>query len=518
MPTYTRVIENLVLDSTLRLVGSQFDNTLVRNVTIRNVSGDGIMLRDVDNVRIENVTISNVSGHGIKLSTTGSTSNVVIQGSTIRSTGEDGILSGQRTGVDHPGLRIIDNTIDNTGLNGGNLGRIHGIYVQSSEFLIEGNRVTNSTDANAISVRSSGIVRGNYLEDARESGIAYYADHPSGSTDRLTIENNVIVGTGNGTTRSDINLLPVPGGQSVVNTFIVRNNTLTDNDGQSIAVDPSLRSHGASVTLTNNQVVSESVARGMSPESGVDVTPPVEPTPPTEPDLSPAGKVVTGGSGADTLVGGAGDDTLTGGRGGDTFVIRAGGGSDTITDFLPSWSDVIRLEGYSYQSFSALASRIEQDGADAVIRLSATETLTLEDVRSSDLRASEFAFGTAATAAAAQPATAAVAQPTTAAVRGTAAADTLAGGSGDDFLSGGRGGDTFVIREGGGNDTITDFMPDSPDVIRIEDYGFTSFRQLADRMHQEAGDVVVDLSPSEQLTISDVEMSDLRSGDFALVA
>lgn len=33
--TYTRVIENLVLTDTLRLEGSEWDNTLIRNVTIK---------------------------------------------------------------------------------------------------------------------------------------------------------------------------------------------------------------------------------------------------------------------------------------------------------------------------------------------------------------------------------------------------------------------------------------------------------------------------------------------------
>ena len=43
--------------------------------------------------------------------------------------------------------------------------------------------------------------------------------------------------------------------------------------------------------------------------------------------------VIDGGGGNDTLTGGAGDDTMTGGTGNDVFVLSAGGGSDTITDF-----------------------------------------------------------------------------------------------------------------------------------------------------------------------------------------
>src|SRR5690606_33745173 len=129
---------------------------LVRNVVIENVNGNGVFLRDVKNVTFENVTIRNVSGDGIKLSTDGSTSNVVISNSNISNIGEDGINAGQRyqNGVDHPGLEIIGNTIDQTGLNGGSDGLRHGIYVQSTNVLIEGNHVTNSVDGNGISVRS----------------------------------------------------------------------------------------------------------------------------------------------------------------------------------------------------------------------------------------------------------------------------------------------------------------------------------------------------------------------------
>jgi hypothetical protein len=47
--------------------------------------------------------------------------------------------------------------------------------------------------------------------------------------------------------------------------------------------------------------------------------------------------VLVGGAGDDTLIGGAGRDTLTGDGGGnigsDTFVLGAGGGHDTVTDF-----------------------------------------------------------------------------------------------------------------------------------------------------------------------------------------
>lgn len=297
MAEYTRIIENLVLTDTLTLSGSQWDNTLVRNVTIQNVKGNGIMLRDVSNVRIENVTIDNVTGDGIKLSTLGSTSGVTIVNCKISNIGDDGINAGQRIedGVDHPGLKIIGNTIDNTGLNSGTSGLLHGIYVQTSDFLIEGNVVTNSVDGNAISVRSSGVVRGNYTSDSRESGIAYYADHAAGPSDTLIIEDNVIIGSGNGTSRSDIDLLRIPDGQAsqTVSTFIIRNNILTDDDGTPVRVEGSYKSIGAGVTISDNTVVGTGAAekawadRIALPEPEPEPEPQPEPEPEPQPEPEP---------------------------------------------------------------------------------------------------------------------------------------------------------------------------------------------------------------------------------------
>lgn len=49
--------------------------------------------------------------------------------------------------------------------------------------------------------------------------------------------------------------------------------------------------------------------------------------------------VINGMRGSDFIDGGAGNDTLTGGEGKDIFVLRHGGGFDTITDFTPTTTD-----------------------------------------------------------------------------------------------------------------------------------------------------------------------------------
>ncbi|CTQ34784.1 right-handed parallel beta-helix repeat-containing protein [Jannaschia rubra] len=262
---YTRIVENLVLNDTLILDGPEWHNTLVRNVIIENVDGNGIMLRDVSNVMIENVTIRNVSGDGVKLSTLGSTSGVTIRDCTIQKIGEDGINAGQRKagGVDHPGLQIIGNTIEKTGLNGGTTGLMHGIYVQTTDFLIQDNRIIDSMDGNAISVRSSGQITGNYIETTRESGIAYFADNARGASNHLVITDNVILDTGNGTGRTDINLLNVPSarGGEVVGRFTIEGNIVTQTDRPAIAVDQDYARIGSAVAIKGNSVVDESAAR-----------------------------------------------------------------------------------------------------------------------------------------------------------------------------------------------------------------------------------------------------------------
>lgn len=103
--------------------------------------------------------------------------------------------------------------------------------------------------------------------------------------------------------------------------------------------------------------------------------------------------LVAGGAGRQVLDGGAGNDTLTGGDGADTFVIRKGNGSDTITDFSPTTKgEFVRLDNYSFSNFSDLKSHITQNGANTVIKLSDSESLTLNNVKASDLSAVNFSL------------------------------------------------------------------------------------------------------------------------------
>lgn len=315
--TYTRIIENLTLNTTAVIEGPEWDNTLIRNITISDVDGDGMVLRNVNNVRVENVTIQNITGSGIKLSTLGSTSNVQLVGNTISGVGHDGINSGQRIGVDHPGLQILDNTISRTGLSGQGHGLLHGIYIQSTEFLVQGNQIYDSFDGNGISVRSSGVVRQNYIDNSEKSGISYFADHAAGISNSLLIENNIVVSAGHNGSRSDINLLHIPNGQgnAAVDHIIVRDNILTNNSYNPVVVDPTYLQHGIQVDLASNIVESETDARDRFLSDNWTIDPPPDPVEHTIEVGVNLSALAGGRTGADLTLGGDIIDTLSLDRG-----------------------------------------------------------------------------------------------------------------------------------------------------------------------------------------------------------
>ncbi|HYE45732.1 MAG TPA: hypothetical protein VEA44_08150, partial [Caulobacter sp.] len=194
--------------------------------------------------------------------------------------------------------------------------------------------------------------------------------------------------------------------------------------------------------------------------------------------------VLLGGLGADLLDGGAdkdvlggfaGADLLTGGAGGDTFLFEVGGGADTITDFLADGAkDVIRVTGYAaYQSLT-------QQGADTLVRFSATDSILLKNVVAGSLTSANFIFSAAAWATApttpAAPPTMVVQppRPTTPGypkignsdantLRGGEGDDELRGLGGDDWLYGGKGADR--VNGGAGADNIMYQAGDGADVV-----------------------------------------------------
>lgn len=103
--------------------------------------------------------------------------------------------------------------------------------------------------------------------------------------------------------------------------------------------------------------------------------------------------------------------------------------------------------------------------------------------------------------------------------------DTITGGSGDDIIIGGRGDDTmsagsgsrtdtFVIRDGDGNDTITDFDPFEPDIIRFDMDEMSTYQDVLDRITQDGNDVVITYDNGFTTRLLNVNADDLSATNF----
>jgi Ca2+-binding RTX toxin-like protein len=173
-------------------------------------------------------------------------------------------------------------------------------------------------------------------------------------------------------------------------------------------------------------------------------------------------ETLTGTSGNDGIDGLAGDDIMQGGAGSDTYFFGVGSGHDVIEDNgSGDYNNVDTVK------LSLLPSDVEltRGATDVVIKVLATgETLTLANFffgayttdhpSSQSVERLEFSDGTVWD----------VPEITANAwIRGTGAndtmtgsrdADTISGNAGDDLLHDMGGGDTYIIRQGDGHDTI----------------------------------------------------------------
>ena len=94
----------------------------------------------------------------------------------------------------------------------------------------------------------------------------------------------------------------------------------------------------------------------------------------------------------------------------------------------------------------------------------------------------------------------------------------ITGGHANDILTGGGGADTFVFERGDGSDIITDFQAgtNGRDVVRLDDYGFSTFEDLRSAMTEVGADTHLALSSFETLVFRDRQVSDFVEDDFLL--
>ena len=93
--------------------------------------------------------------------------------------------------------------------------------------------------------------------------------------------------------------------------------------------------------------------------------------------------------------------------------------------------------------------------------------------------------------------------------------DRLKGGAGDDLLTGGSGNDRFVFDLRGGDDTVTDFG-NGTDRLDFTNFGLANADEVLDHAEQVGADVVFTFDRGETVTLLNVQVATLDSGDFLI--
>ncbi|MBL8995646.1 MAG: right-handed parallel beta-helix repeat-containing protein [Spirochaetia bacterium] len=176
------------------VINSEFGDTTSPGV-------DGLNIQNCRNVLIYRCTVSNVAGEGIHIYATNEygTENVTILDSLVSHAREDGIKVETRDDQVMPfvnpmkNVRILSNRIRHTGLGTTSLPAArHGMYVKAQDALIEGNLVFHSYYGSAITLRSSGVIRGNRCGYSYQWAIGMTSQTRLGPSKTVLIENNVI--------------------------------------------------------------------------------------------------------------------------------------------------------------------------------------------------------------------------------------------------------------------------------------------------------------------------------------
>jgi Ca2+-binding RTX toxin-like protein len=103
-------------------------------------------------------------------------------------------------------------------------------------------------------------------------------------------------------------------------------------------------------------------------------------------------------------------------------------------------------------------------------------------------------------------------------ITGNNGVNVITGGLGNDILTGGGGRDTFSFQRGDGSDIITDFEAGvrGPDLVRLRDYGFSTFEEVQASITQVGDDTHLSLSSFETLVFRNTQVSSFDAGDFLL--
>jgi len=104
-------------------------------------------------------------------------------------------------------------------------------------------------------------------------------------------------------------------------------------------------------------------------------------------------------------------------------------------------------------------------------------------------------------------------------VLGTSASDTITSFAGNDLLKGGGSSDTFVFGTSFGKDIIADFLATgtSHDVLQFSHNTFADFASVLAHAAQVGNDIVITADAANVVTLKNVALSNLTSGDVHIV-
>jgi Ca2+-binding RTX toxin-like protein len=226
------------------------------------------------------------------------------------------------------------------------------------------------------------------------------------------------------------------------------------------------------------------------------------------PPLALSGDSITGGSGNDILEGGLGGDVIDGGGGDDT--VDGGFGNDWI-EGADGQDSLSGGDGRDIISGGSGADLVDGgNGADLLFGGAEEDTLAGgagddlllggagDDVLSGGSGQDTLRGGDGADL-----------------LDGGDGSDRLDGGPGDDSLTGGADADIFVMRPGGGSDTITDLEEGDLIDLLLMRLEMNADEMLDGHAHQVEADVVIDFG-EESLTLTGVDLADLGADDFLL--
>jgi Ca2+-binding RTX toxin-like protein len=210
---------------------------------------------------------------------------------------------------------------------------------------------------------------------------------------------------------------------------------------------------------------------------------------------------ITGSSLDDVIRGGRGDDDIQGGAGNDVYLYERGDGRDVISDV----SGTDRLDIRGYRPEDVIVSRPVADRQEILVSfVGTTDQILLRFGSFGTAGVETITFGDGTVWSRQALFDKAVGQGTDYddVLVGTASANTMVGGRGNDRLSGGDGSDIYVFGRGDGRDIID---------VRA----YSEYQSLADlNPLQIEGSVLLQFNENNSVQLLGVQLGDLSDSDF----